>query len=159
MFERIEEVFPRDTVLISLFSLQHAEICGAGTAVFLVVTSSCIIVIRGKRACLWGSVYLDSFGEEDRELKWVCCLNQCFLYQSVLCLFMLFVFCVLGEEDHCFLALNVINFFSNNGSLIALITQTRSGCGTEILCNYSVMTFIELVSHHITNSVVYYLCL
>ncbi|XP_034238559.1 E3 ubiquitin-protein ligase Ubr3 isoform X4 [Thrips palmi] len=50
-------------------AVQHAEICGAGTAVFLVVTSSCIIVIRGKRACLWGSVYLDSFGEEDRELK------------------------------------------------------------------------------------------
>lgn len=50
-------------------AVQHAELCGAGTAVFLVVTSSCIIVIRGKRACLWGSVYLDSFGEEDRELK------------------------------------------------------------------------------------------
>ncbi|XP_026278143.1 E3 ubiquitin-protein ligase Ubr3 [Frankliniella occidentalis] len=50
-------------------AVQHAEVCGAGTAVFLVVTSSCIIVIRGKRACLWGSVYLDSFGEEDRELK------------------------------------------------------------------------------------------
>lgn len=24
---------------------------------------------RGKRACVWGSVYLDTFGEEDRDLK------------------------------------------------------------------------------------------
>ncbi|XP_068083669.1 E3 ubiquitin-protein ligase Ubr3 isoform X2 [Anabrus simplex] len=50
-------------------AVQHSIDCGGGTAIFLVVTSSYIIVIRGKRACLWGSVYLDSFGEEDRELK------------------------------------------------------------------------------------------
>ncbi|XP_071446964.1 E3 ubiquitin-protein ligase Ubr3 isoform X2 [Hetaerina americana] len=50
-------------------AVRHSIDCGAGTAMYLVVTSSCIIVIRGKRACLWGSVYLDSFGEEDRELK------------------------------------------------------------------------------------------
>jgi len=43
--------------------------CGGGTGMFLVVTSSSVVVIRGKRACLWGSVYLDAFGEEDRELK------------------------------------------------------------------------------------------
>lgn len=48
---------------------QHSIDCGGGTAMYLVVTSSYIIVIRGRRACLWGSVYLDSFGEEDRELK------------------------------------------------------------------------------------------
>nr|XP_018904322.1 PREDICTED: E3 ubiquitin-protein ligase UBR3 isoform X2 [Bemisia tabaci] len=50
-------------------AIQHSIDCGAGTAMFLVVPSSYIIVVRGKRACLWGSVYLDSFGEEDRELK------------------------------------------------------------------------------------------
>uniref|UniRef100_A0A0A9XB67 E3 ubiquitin-protein ligase n=2 Tax=Lygus hesperus TaxID=30085 RepID=A0A0A9XB67_LYGHE len=50
-------------------AVQHSIDCGAGTAVYLVVTSSYVIVVRGKRACLWGSVYLDSFGEEDRELK------------------------------------------------------------------------------------------
>lgn len=50
--------------------MQHSIDCGAGTAMYLVVTSSYVIVIRGKRACLWGSVYLDSFGEEDRELKY-----------------------------------------------------------------------------------------
>lgn len=49
--------------------LQHSIDCGVGTAVFLAINSSTIIVIRGKRACLWGSVYLDVFGEEDRELK------------------------------------------------------------------------------------------
>ncbi|KAL3273063.1 hypothetical protein HHI36_014518 [Cryptolaemus montrouzieri] len=47
----------------------HALECGAGTGVFLVVTSTYIIVIRGHRACLWGSLYLDEFEEEDRDLK------------------------------------------------------------------------------------------
>lgn len=47
----------------------HSIACGAGTAIYLAVNSSTIIVIRGKRACLWGSVYLDSYGEEDRDLK------------------------------------------------------------------------------------------
>jgi len=50
-------------------AVQHSIDCGGGTGIFLVVTSSYIIVIRDKRACLWGSVYLDTFGEEDRELK------------------------------------------------------------------------------------------
>lgn len=50
-------------------AVQHSIDCGGGTGIFLVVTSSCIIVIRDKRACLWGCVYLDSFGEEDRDLK------------------------------------------------------------------------------------------
>lgn len=49
--------------------VQHAIDCGAGTAIFLVINSSTIIVIRGPRACLWGCVHLDNFGEEDRELK------------------------------------------------------------------------------------------
>ena len=58
------------TFVFCLFdALQHSIDCGAGTAIFLGVNSSFIIVIRGKRACLWGSVYLDAFGEEDRELK------------------------------------------------------------------------------------------
>lgn len=38
---------------------------------FLVVTSTYIIVIRGRRACLWGSLYLDDFDEEDRDLKYI----------------------------------------------------------------------------------------
>ncbi len=54
----------------NLYYFQHSIDCGAGTAIFLAINSSTIIVIRGKRACLWGSVYLDAFGEEDRELKY-----------------------------------------------------------------------------------------
>ncbi|KAI4457238.1 ubiquitin ligase e3 alpha-related [Holotrichia oblita] len=50
-------------------AVAHSLECGAGTGVFLVVTSTYIIVIRGQRACLWGSLYLDDFEEEDRDLK------------------------------------------------------------------------------------------
>jgi E3 ubiquitin-protein ligase UBR3 len=50
-------------------AIQHSLDCGAGTVIYLSVNSSTIVVVRGRRACLWGSVYLDSFGEEDRELK------------------------------------------------------------------------------------------
>ncbi|CAH1183647.1 unnamed protein product [Ceutorhynchus assimilis] len=50
-------------------AVAHAQECGAGTGVFLVVTSTYIIVIRGHRACLWGSLYLDDFEEEDRDLN------------------------------------------------------------------------------------------
>ena len=52
-------------------AVRHSVECGAGTAAFLAVNSATIVVIRGKRACIWGSIYLDSFGEEDRELKYV----------------------------------------------------------------------------------------
>ncbi|XP_045478273.1 E3 ubiquitin-protein ligase Ubr3 isoform X3 [Harmonia axyridis] len=47
----------------------HTLECGAGTGIFLVVTSTYIVVIRGHRACLWGSLYLDEYEEEDRDLK------------------------------------------------------------------------------------------
>jgi len=47
----------------------HSQECGGGTGIFLSVNSSTIIVVRGKRACVWGSVFLDIFGEEDKELK------------------------------------------------------------------------------------------
>lgn len=50
-------------------AVAHAQECGMGTGVFLVITSTYIIVIRGHRACLWGSLYLDDFEEEDRDLK------------------------------------------------------------------------------------------
>ena len=50
-------------------AIQHSVDCGAGTAMYLSINLSTIVVVRGRRACLWGSVYLDSFGEEDRDLK------------------------------------------------------------------------------------------
>ena len=48
---------------------QHAKKCGSGTSVILDINASIIAIIRGKRATLWGSVYLDEHGEEDRDLK------------------------------------------------------------------------------------------
>ncbi|CRK92911.1 CLUMA_CG006257, isoform A [Clunio marinus] len=50
-------------------AVRHAITCGRGTGVFLVVTSTFIIIVRGSRACLWGSLYLDGYDEEDRDLK------------------------------------------------------------------------------------------
>ena len=58
-------------VILCNFVYQHALDCGRGTGIFLIVLSSVIIIIRGDRVCIWGSVYLDSFGEEDRDLRWV----------------------------------------------------------------------------------------
>ena len=51
------------------FLLQHSIQCGAGTSMFLLINSTIVVVIRGPRATLWGSVYLDDHGEEDRDLK------------------------------------------------------------------------------------------
>ncbi|XP_058064446.1 E3 ubiquitin-protein ligase Ubr3 [Anopheles bellator] len=50
-------------------AVRHSISCGAGTGIFLVITSTYIIIIRGHRACLWGSLYLDDYDEEDRDLK------------------------------------------------------------------------------------------
>uniref|UniRef100_A0A8D0C5S4 E3 ubiquitin-protein ligase n=1 Tax=Salvator merianae TaxID=96440 RepID=A0A8D0C5S4_SALMN len=47
----------------------HSQNCGAGTGIFLLINASVIIIIRGHRFCLWGSVYLDVHGEEDRDLR------------------------------------------------------------------------------------------
>ncbi|XP_059822600.1 E3 ubiquitin-protein ligase ubr3 isoform X1 [Hypanus sabinus] len=47
----------------------HSQNCGAGTGIFLLINASVIIVIRGHRFCVWGSVYLDTHGEEDRDLR------------------------------------------------------------------------------------------
>ncbi|XP_066542189.1 E3 ubiquitin-protein ligase ubr3 isoform X3 [Hoplias malabaricus] len=47
----------------------HSQHCGAGTGIFLLINASVIIIIRGHRFCLWGSVYLDAHGEEDRDLR------------------------------------------------------------------------------------------
>ena len=86
-------------IIMTSDQVRHSVDCGAGTAPFLAVNSATIVVslscfisfilstffnsqlfattqlnsnnqvIRGKRACIWGSIYLDAFGEEDRELK------------------------------------------------------------------------------------------
>lgn len=46
----------------------HAKACGSGTCVLLDVNRCQVVIIRGPRATLWGSVYLDEHGEEDRDL-------------------------------------------------------------------------------------------
>jgi len=43
--------------------------CGNGTALFLAVNSSLVLIVRQFGTVVWGSVYLDVHGEEDRELK------------------------------------------------------------------------------------------
>ncbi|XP_052682389.1 E3 ubiquitin-protein ligase ubr3-like [Crassostrea angulata] len=49
--------------------VHHSIQCGAGTSMYLLINSTIVVVIRGPRATLWGSVYLDDHGEEDRDLK------------------------------------------------------------------------------------------
>jgi hypothetical protein len=44
-------------------SAQHAASCGAGVGVFLLIKSTKILLIRGRRICLYPSVYLDAHGE------------------------------------------------------------------------------------------------
>ncbi|CAL8143832.1 unnamed protein product [Orchesella dallaii] len=43
--------------------------CGRGTGLFLSVLTSEILIVKEKEACIWGSIFLDSFCEEDLELK------------------------------------------------------------------------------------------
>ena len=56
-------------ILATCETVLHSQECGGGTGIFLSVNSSTIIVVRGKRACVWGFVFLDIFGEEDKDLK------------------------------------------------------------------------------------------
>ncbi|XP_030846700.1 E3 ubiquitin-protein ligase ubr3 [Strongylocentrotus purpuratus] len=49
--------------------ITHANYCGKGTAVYLDINSSSMLLIRGERKCTWVSLYLDSHGEEDIDLK------------------------------------------------------------------------------------------
>ncbi|PAV71494.1 hypothetical protein WR25_12233 [Diploscapter pachys] len=48
---------------------RHASECGNGACVFISLNSSLIAIVRYKLAAIWGSVYLDAHGEEDRNLR------------------------------------------------------------------------------------------
>ena len=50
-------------------SARHAAACGAGAGLFFLVKSTRTLLLRGRRACLYPSVYLDAHGEEDEFLK------------------------------------------------------------------------------------------
>ncbi|KAJ4782433.1 E3 ubiquitin-protein ligase UBR3 [Rhynchospora pubera] len=47
----------------------HALECGAGIGVFLLVKETRILLQRSARSAFWPSLYLDAFGEEDRNIK------------------------------------------------------------------------------------------
>lgn len=47
----------------------HAVECGAGTGIFMLLKTSMVLLIRESHWCIWGSPYLDAYGEEDAELK------------------------------------------------------------------------------------------
>ncbi|PXF43883.1 E3 ubiquitin-protein ligase PRT6 [Gracilariopsis chorda] len=49
--------------------LKHAETCGAGIGVFLLLKKAKVFVLRGNRSAVWGSPYLDAHGEEDEFLR------------------------------------------------------------------------------------------
>ncbi|VDK18205.1 unnamed protein product [Anisakis simplex] len=48
---------------------RHAIQCGSGVACFLSLNTSLIVIVTRHKAALWGSVYLDIHGEEDRNLR------------------------------------------------------------------------------------------
>ncbi|KHJ86848.1 hypothetical protein OESDEN_13389 [Oesophagostomum dentatum] len=43
--------------------------CGGDACCFIALNSSLIVVVREGLAAVWGSVYLDAHGEEDRNLR------------------------------------------------------------------------------------------
>eukprot|EP00178_Gracilaria_changii_P007181 TRINITY_DN229_c0_g1_i1.p1 TRINITY_DN229_c0_g1~~TRINITY_DN229_c0_g1_i1.p1 ORF type:complete len:1999 (+),score=196.21 TRINITY_DN229_c0_g1_i1:11536-17532(+) len=47
----------------------HADVCGAGIGVFLLLKEAKIYILRGDRSVVWGSPYLDPHGEEDESLR------------------------------------------------------------------------------------------
>ncbi|XP_023539127.1 E3 ubiquitin-protein ligase PRT6-like [Cucurbita pepo subsp. pepo] len=47
----------------------HANICAAGTGVFLLIRRTTILLQRSARQSPWPSPYLDAFGEEDIEMR------------------------------------------------------------------------------------------
>lgn len=63
---------------IHSISLQHAVICSSGVGCFLSLNTSLIVIVCSRRAALWGSVYLDAHGEEDRNLRLFSLL--CFIF-------------------------------------------------------------------------------
>uniref|UniRef100_A0A0K0CY49 E3 ubiquitin-protein ligase n=1 Tax=Angiostrongylus cantonensis TaxID=6313 RepID=A0A0K0CY49_ANGCA len=48
---------------------RHAMDCGREACCFLALNSSLIVIVRLGLAAIWGSVYLDTHGEEDRNLR------------------------------------------------------------------------------------------
>ncbi|VDK69873.1 unnamed protein product [Cylicostephanus goldi] len=47
----------------------HSLECGGDACCFIALNSSLIVIVREGLAAVWGSVYLDAHGEEDRNLR------------------------------------------------------------------------------------------
>ena len=47
----------------------HARVCGAGLCIFLQLSNSMVHILLGDKIALWGSLFLDSYGEEDQHLS------------------------------------------------------------------------------------------
>jgi hypothetical protein len=48
---------------------RHAQAAHDGSAAFLVVRRTEVLLMLGRKHCWWGSLYLDQHGEEDRGLR------------------------------------------------------------------------------------------
>ena len=47
----------------------HTSRCGLGVSVFLMLTTSQVLIVYNEKAAIWGCLHLDSHGEEDKELR------------------------------------------------------------------------------------------
>ena len=47
---------------------RHAQAAHNGVCAFIAVRTTATLLVIGRRYCWWGSLYLDSHGEEDRGL-------------------------------------------------------------------------------------------
>ena len=44
---------------------RHSLACGGGVGAFLLLRDTRTLLLRAERRCVWGSLYLDQYGEED----------------------------------------------------------------------------------------------
>ncbi|TMS35319.1 hypothetical protein L596_002749 [Steinernema carpocapsae] len=49
--------------------ISHVKSCTSGNCCFLSILTSLIVIVQNYEYSIWGSVYLDNHGEEDRQLK------------------------------------------------------------------------------------------
>jgi E3 ubiquitin-protein ligase UBR1 len=53
-------------VCVCVCLLQHVRACSNGNGIFLLLSSSVVLLLTGNdRGCVWGTCYIDQHGEED----------------------------------------------------------------------------------------------
>ncbi|VDN07192.1 unnamed protein product [Thelazia callipaeda] len=60
---------PYNEVVLSNEVERHTYVCCGGVGCFLSLNTTLIAIVSNRKAALWGSVYLDAHGEEDRNLR------------------------------------------------------------------------------------------